>query len=256
MAQNPLGLLFRINADPSQAQSALEGFRGKTAEQMESIRSEFTRVEKGQADWSGGFLAQSSAVKGALLTLGETASFAFDRFAGGLAKNISTALVYSQSMSEALEKTLKSTAASIAAEAILQALRSTAMGFYLLAVGDFAGAGSAFEAAALWGSIGGVAAGVGASVSGSQSSGGAASGRSGRGGYVPADGSFGGGVTPPSGLLAPGAAPPAAPQGKLTVAIMGETEAAHWLATTLNQGVSRGVQLTATRTQRSPYAGG
>jgi hypothetical protein len=251
MAESNLGLLFRINADPSQAQSALEGFRGKTTEQMESIRSEFKGVQKSQADWSSQFISDSSAVGTALGTLAQAATFTFDQLAGGLAKNISTALVYSQSMSEALEKTLKSTAASIAAEAILQALRSAAMGFYLLAVGDFAGAGSAFEAAALWGTIGGVAAGVGASVGGGQGGGGASSGSSSRGGYS----SGSGGLKPPSGALAPGAAP-AAPGGNLTVAIMGDTDAAHWLANTLNQGVSRGVQLTATRTQRSPYAGG
>src|ERR1051326_4180671 len=131
MPESHLGLLFRINADPSQAQGALEGFRGKTNEQMESIRSEFKGVQKSQAEWSGEFRSQSSAVSNALFALSQVASFTFDELAAGLAKNISTALVYSQSMSEALEKTLKSTAASIAAEAILQALRSTAMGFYL-----------------------------------------------------------------------------------------------------------------------------
>ena len=255
MPETPLGLLFRINADPSQAQSALEGFRGKTTAQMESIRTEFSRVQKGQADWSNEFLSQSSVVGNALFSLGQTAGFTFDAFADGISKNISAAVIYSKSMTEALDKTLKATAASIAAEAILQALRSAATGFYLMAVGDFAGAGNAFEAAALWGSIGGVAAGVGASVSGSQSGGNPAAGRSGRGGYVPAYGAASA-VAAPAAALAPGAAPAAAPGGKLTVAIMGDSDAAHWLANTLNQGVSRGVQLTATRTQRSPYAGG
>jgi hypothetical protein len=256
MPESHLGLLFRINADPSQAQSALEGFRGKTTEQMESIRSEFTSVQKSQADWSSEFLSESSAVSVALLTLAEAGAFAFDTLAGGLAKNISTALVYSQSMSEALDRTLKSTAASIAGEAILQALRSAAMGFYLLAVGDFAGAGNAFEAAALWGSIGGVAAGVGASIGGGAQGGeGSSSGRYGRSGNTQGYGASGG-LAPPSSVLAPGAAPATTPGGNLTVAIMGDTDAAHWLANTLNQGVSRGVQLTATRTQRSPYAGG
>src|SRR5579863_2579878 len=239
MAESHLGLLFRINADPSQAQSAIEGFRGKTAEQMGSIRSDFASVQKDQADWSSGFLAESSAVNGALGSLAQAAGFTFDAFAAGLSRNISTALVYSQSMSEALDKTLKSTAASIAAEAILQALRSTAMGFYLLAVGDFAGAGNAFEAAALWGSIGGVAAGVGASIGGGQGGGGAASGGYGRSSYTRGSGLVGA-ASPPSTALAPGAAPPRIPSGNLTVAIMGDTDAAHWLANTLNQGVSRG----------------
>jgi hypothetical protein len=254
MAQGSLGLLFRVNADPSQAQAALEGFRSKTTEQMESVRSEFTQVQKGQAEWSSQFLTQSSAVDGALTTLGEAASLTFDRFAIGLGRNISTALVYSQSMSQALDRTLKSTTASIAAEAIVQALRASALGFYLLAVGDAAGAASAFESAALWGSIGGVAAGIGASVSAGGASGGTGAGaRYGGGSYGAGDGAAGG-VGAGAGVLAPGAS--ARPGGNLTVAIMGDSEAANWLANTLNQGVSRGVTLTATRTQRSPYAAG
>ncbi len=254
MAQGSLGLLFRVNADPSQAQAALEGFRSKTTEQMESIRSEFLQVQKGQAAWSSDFLAESSAVNTALTTLGEAASLTFDRFAEGLGRNISTALVYSQSMSEALERTLKSTTASIASEAIVQALRASALGFYLLAVGDAAGAASAFESAAIWGSIGGVAAGIGASVSGGgAASGNSAGGRHGGGAYGAGYGAAG--VGAPAGALAPGAAL-TPPGGNLTVAIMGDSEAASWLANTLNQGVARGVTLTATRTQRSPYAGG
>ena len=213
---------------------------------MESVRSEFTQVQRGQAEWSSQFLIQSSAVDGALMTLGEAASLTFDRFAIGLGRNISTALVYSQSMSQALDRTLKSTTASIAAEAVVQALRASALGFYLLAVGDAAGAASAFESAALWGSIGGVAAGIGASVA----SGGIGAGaRHGGGGY-----GSGGNIGAGAGGLAPGAL--ARPGGNLTVTIMGDSEAANWLANTLNQGVARGVTLTATRTQRSPYAGG
>ena len=133
MASSSLGLLFRIKADPSQAQNALDGFRGKTTEQMELVRSEFALVQRGQLEWSNGFLAQSSAVGNALQTLGQAATLTFDRFAAGLGRNIGTALVYSQSISAALDRALKSTTASIAAEAVVQGLRSTALGFYLLA---------------------------------------------------------------------------------------------------------------------------
>ncbi|HXJ95014.1 MAG TPA: hypothetical protein VMT20_19410 [Terriglobia bacterium] len=253
MAQNPVGLLFQIKADPSQAQSALESFRGKTVEQLESVRSEFAVVQQGQSEWSSSFLAQSSAVDGALLGLGRAAAVTFDQLTVGLAKNISTALIYSQSMSEALDRTLKSTTASIAAEAVVQGLRSTALGFYLLATGNVAGAGSAFESAAIWGSIGAVAAGVGAGISGPGMSGRAgASGT--RPGYVPGYGGSGvAGVA--ASALASGAAP-SAPAGNLTVAIMGDADAANWLATTLNTGVARGITLNATSVQKSPYAGG
>jgi len=39
----------------------------------------------------------------------------------------------------------------------VRAIFSTALGFYLLAVGDFTGAGQAFEAAAVFGAVGGAA---------------------------------------------------------------------------------------------------
>lgn len=246
-------MLFQIKADPSQAQSALESFRGTTIEQLESVRSEFAAVRQGQSEWSSEFLAQSSAVDDALLTLGRSAAVTFDQLTMGLAKNMSTALVYSQSMSEALDRTLKSTTASIAAEAIVQGLRATALGFYLLATGDAAGAGSAFESAAVWGSIAAVAVGVGAGISGPGAPGGArVSGT--RSAYVPGyTGSGTAGIS--ASALAPGAAP-LRPAGNLTVAIMGDADAANWLATTLNTGVARGITLNATSVQKSPYAGG
>ncbi len=250
MAQGSLGLLFRVNADPSQAQAALESFRSKTTEQMEAVRSEFRQVQMGQAAWSSDFLTQTSAVDTALITLGEAAGLTFDRLAEGLGRNISTALVYSQSMSQALDRTLKSTAASVAAEAIVQALRASAMGFYLLAVGDAAGAASAFESAAIWGSIGGVAAGIGASVSAGGASGG---GRYGGGAYGARYGG-GGGSAAPQGGMAPGARP--MPSGNLTVQIMGDQEAGQWMADTLNTAVSNGTTLKATQVQKAPYAGG
>jgi hypothetical protein len=253
VTQNPVSLLFKINADPSQAQNALESFRGKTVEQMELVRSEFALVERGQSEWSDEFLTQSSAVGSALLTLGQIAAATFDQFAAALGRNISAALIYSQSMSEALERTLKATTASIAAEAVVQGLRSTALGFYLLATGDVAGAGSAFESAAIWGSIGAVSAGVGAGTSDPGATGSTrGSGAGSR--YVPG---YSGSLEPgaSASALAPGAAP-SSPAGNLTVAIMGDADAANWLATTLNNGVARGVTLNATSVQKSPYAGG
>ena len=255
MAQSPVGLLFRINADPSQAQSALEAFRSKAVSQMEGVRSEFSLVQRSQAAWSSGFLGEASAVGNALGSLGQAATFSFDRFSMGLGRNVGMAAVYSRSMTEALDQTLKATTASIAAESVIQALRSLALGFYLLAVGNFGGAASAFQSAAIWGSIGGVAAGVGAGigVGGARGGPGPSGERYGRAVY--SSGPYSGaGVS--AAALAPGAVAPSAPGGNLTVAIMGETEAANWLAGTLNRGVSRGVSLTATRTQRSPYAGG
>jgi hypothetical protein len=88
MADTPLGLLFRINADPSQAQSAIETFRSRTSEQMQSLRSDFASVQQSQSAWCSDFLAQTSAVDAALETLGEAGTMAFDRLSMALGRNI------------------------------------------------------------------------------------------------------------------------------------------------------------------------
>ena len=53
----------------------------------------------------------------------------------------------------------------------MRAIFSTALGFYMLAVGDFAGAGQAFEAAAVFGAVGGAAGLATKALGGASSSG-------------------------------------------------------------------------------------
>jgi hypothetical protein len=127
-------------------------------------------------------------------------------FQRGMASNIAQAIVYQKSIGEAFLAALKAAAASMAAEAILQALKATALGFYLLAVQDYSGAAAAFKSAVLWGALGGAAAIAGRAIP----SGEKATGAAGPGAYAPAPSGPRYAVAPgTSGLLAPGAAGPA-----------------------------------------------
>lgn len=118
---------------------------------------------------------------------------------------------------------------------------------------NFWGAAQHFASAAMWGTIGAT------QVAGTLGGGGSrASSDSRRGGAPGADGGQGMSAGIDSTGLAAGAVSAAhGPSGHLTVAIMGDNEAGEWLATTLNTAVEqRGVQLTSTRSMRSPYAQG
>ena len=57
-----------------------------------------------------------------------------------------------------MKAALASTVELLAAEAMVRALTAGGLGFYDLAIGNFSGAASAFEAAAIWGSAGAAAA--------------------------------------------------------------------------------------------------
>jgi hypothetical protein len=117
----------------------------------------------------------------------------FQLFDQALVRNIGNSQVWQKSVGQAFEKAAVTSIAAIAKEAIVRALFSTALGFYLLAVGDFTGAGQAFEAAAVFGSVGGAAAlasqALGAGSSGSKSASSSASKTSKTSANAPASGS-------------------------------------------------------------------
>lgn len=88
----------------------------------------------------------------------------FADFQRGMASNIAQAFVYKESIGAALAAVLKQALANIATEAVVQALRATALGFYLLAIQDYRGAAMAFKSAAVWGAVGAAAAVAGRAI--------------------------------------------------------------------------------------------
>ena len=192
-AYNAAELLIRIAADPSQAEASIQEFRSKFGSNLGGLSMEisqwssqgtrnFAGVQQSLAGLTGGFgrsldgldasfnqSRQSAALWKSDLSSAFTAAIgssgalqssllgSFQLFDSALVRNMSSAKAWQQSIGAAFEKAALTSIGAIAKEAIVRALFSTALGFYLLAVGDFTGAGQAFESAAVFGAVGGAA---------------------------------------------------------------------------------------------------
>lgn len=131
-------------------------------------------------------------VRVAVQSTEETLQRAFGNFSRAMAQNITQAFIYKQSIGEAMRAAAASALQAIAAESIVQAIYSTAVGFLRIAHHDYPGAAAAFQAAALFGSVGAVAAVAGRAIApqqaGAGASAGASGGSSGTGGAAGASG--------------------------------------------------------------------
>jgi hypothetical protein len=105
-------------------------------------------------EWQSSTNQSAMMVKVALEGLKEMAKQAFGEMAQGMAGAIAQGLVYEKSIGKAMEASLKSTLASLSAEAYVRSIYSLALGFFDLAQGNAAGAAAAFEAAALFAAVG------------------------------------------------------------------------------------------------------
>jgi hypothetical protein len=121
-------------------------------------------------EWAASTNRDTLMVKVALQGLQDMAKKAFEQFAQGMGANIAHAVIYSKSIKQAMEAALESTIESISAQALAQAIYSLGLGFLDLAEGDLAGAAAAFEAAAIFGAVGGAMALAGRAMAPSQSS--------------------------------------------------------------------------------------
>lgn len=88
----------------------------------------------------------------------------FHSFAQGMGSAIASAIVYKNSIGEAMRSAAAASLQSIAAEALIQAIYSTGLGFVRLAQHDYPAASSAFTAAAIFGSVGVAAAVAGRAI--------------------------------------------------------------------------------------------
>jgi hypothetical protein len=190
---NAAELLIRIAADPSQAEDSIQQFRTKFGNSLSGLTAD-TSQWSSQSSKSFGGMQQSleglnanfgssfgnltnlfnqsrqSATlwKSSINNAFESATSApgalqtsllgsFSAFDTALTRNIGNASVWQKSVGAAFEKAALTSVGAIAKEAVVRAIFSTALGFYLLSIGDFAGAGQAFEAAAIFGAVGGAA---------------------------------------------------------------------------------------------------
>lgn len=204
-------------------------------------------------------------------SLGAAATAMMQNFGNAMAKNVAAAIVYGDNVPQAMARAAKGAIESIAAQDAVKALDAAAEGVWFLAQAIFfddpkaaAAAESDFEAAAMFGAIGGAAAAVGAAIpvgGGGRGRGGSGSSRY-RGGAASGEphGSGSdewqyGAMSSMGQTLAPGAERPSG-VGNLTVSIMGDEQAGQWLATTLNRATTQnGVQLISTSSQRGAPVG-
>ena len=200
---NAAELLIRIAADPSGAEDSIKQFRANFGADLSGItadlsqwsaggsadfarirtaavgfsgrfRSDFTTLNQLLATsrqssglWRAAFVADMQAVQNSSLLLQATLVQGFLLFDNALARNTTNAIIWQKSIGAAFQKAAVVAIGAIAQEAIVRAIYSTALGFYLLAIRDFTGAAQAFESAALFGAVGGAAALAGRALAGS-----------------------------------------------------------------------------------------
>jgi hypothetical protein len=145
---NAAELLIRIGADPSGAEQRIGQFRTSFGSSLRGI------------------IADMQAVQNSSLALQDTLVRGFLRFDFALARNTVNAIIWQKSIGAAFQKAAVTAVSAIAQEAIVRALYSTALGFYLLAIRDFSGAAQAFKSAAIFGAVGGAAALAGRALAG------------------------------------------------------------------------------------------
>ena len=195
-------LLIRIGADPSSAEANIRRFRTHFASDLAVLGSEIAKwttqssgrlgavenTTKNLADhfkvnlgvvnnilarnqqvaqsWKTALVATFADVLNSSEALSNSLGRSFLIFDSALGMNIANAVIWQRSIGEAFRKAALQAVSSIAQEALVRAIYSTALGFYLLAVQDYRGAALAFKSAALYGAVGGTAALAGRALAG------------------------------------------------------------------------------------------
>jgi hypothetical protein len=108
--------------------------------------------------WKTNLVTMFAEVLDASEMLSNSLGRSFVMFDTALGANIANAVIWQRSIGEAFRKAALSAIGAIAQEALVRAIYSTALGFYLLAIQDYRGAGLAFKSAAIYGAVGGAAA--------------------------------------------------------------------------------------------------
>ena len=157
------------SAEFARVQTAALGFSGRVRSNFTTLDQLFANSRQSSAIWRAAFVADMRAVQDSSLLLQASLVEGFFLFDNALARNATNAIIWQKSIGEAFQKAAVTAIGAIAQEAIVRAIYSTALGFYLLAIRDFSGAAQAFESAALFGAVGGAAALAGRALAGSAS---------------------------------------------------------------------------------------
>ena len=195
-------LLIRISADPTNAEASIQDFRAHFSRDLSALGLELAKWSTqgsgslGVVDQTTQSLAQHFkvnlgvvntlldrnrqvaqlwktdlvAIFAEVLNSSEALSNSLGRsfliFDSALGANIANAVIWQRSIGEAFRKAALQAVGAIAQEALIRAVYSTALGFYLLAIQDYRGAALAFKSAATYGAVGGAAALAGRALAG------------------------------------------------------------------------------------------
>src|SRR5947209_11578183 len=160
MADNPLGLLFELEAGPGKAEAALESFRAKATETFQSVAEASRRASPALGATTAELQRLAVASKTAFDQMNrhvqgwsQTATTSLARVAEQVLRHIS---IEQQSAVESgraeAQKTLLHRAAA-QERAVIEAVKETAAGFAALGDFNFWSAAQHFTSAALWGSL-------------------------------------------------------------------------------------------------------
>jgi hypothetical protein len=199
--------------------------------------------EKLLREWMQAFNQAILMVRVAIESLNEDLQHFFVNYSDAMAQNITQAVVYRKSIGEAMAEATKAALAQLAAEAYVQAIYATALGFLRLAMWDFSGAAAAFEAAAIFATVGTAAALAGRAIPSSQN-----------GGKAGGAGEAGGGAGGPGGTSG-GTAAAGGSAGTVIININGHVvgrTGIEELTDMINEAVQdRDVRLIATATRQA-----
>jgi hypothetical protein len=244
MADESSGFINQIGRNPESAGRLVGSLSAKNAEALKSYLDQQLRdANAGMENWSQNFARNVLVAQTSVTGFQGAAEKAFGSLSQGMTKQTAHTTLYSKSVSEGMEKALKSTVTAITSEAVVRAIYNTGLGFYFLAIQAYDQAAQAFQAAAVFGSVAGVAGAVGQAFSGS-GAGTAAE---------PRASAAKGAASLPTAAAAPTSS--SAPGGNLTVMVVGESQAASWLTHVINTGVEQqDLRLVASHTKRSAPA--
>ena len=218
---------------------------------LEAVNQMLDRNRQAAQLWKTELVTNLTEVLNVSQNLSTELDAGFMQFNSALGTNVAAALIWQKSIGDAFAKAAVQAIESVAAESLVRAIYSSALGFYLLAIQDYSGAAAAFESAAIFGAVGGAASLAGRAIAGSMGGeGGGGAGNSyggGRGGVeeAPAYGS----------QLAPGASGSSVARSGVTVIFQGPVyggqQGLNELANHISRGVEQGtISMKATVAQR------
>jgi hypothetical protein len=177
-------LLIRIGADPSNAEAGIAQFRNTFSRELGAVDEVAQRLAgQFQLDlsavnnvldrnrdraqlWKTDLVASFAEVLNTSEELNNSLGRNFLLMDTALGRNIANAVIWQKSIGEAFRNAALQAIGAIAQEALVRAIYSTALGFYLLAIQDYRGAAQAFQSAAIYGAVGGTAALAGRALAG------------------------------------------------------------------------------------------